>query len=166
MEKTVGIFLAQLNHRTGLKQPHFFNHIENDVRKFVYSVGTVGLDSAKIYKRKVGVRIAFFGGNADFWWRRMIVKFYPESFQKLEGSFFRQGSVGYAFLVKRIKMLVEPSRVKGIPGIYFGNDSQMDKPVILQGFVERLRRMGRNVFANPGYFFQFGFTHRIFFQIS
>ena len=47
-------------------------------------------------------------------------------------------------------MLVEPPGVEGVPGVVFDDDAEMDEPVMLEGFPEVPRGVGRDPLADFG----------------
>ena len=61
-------------------------------------------------------------------------------------------------------MLVQPAGVEGVPRIELGNHSQMNKPIILKGFMKGLRCIGRDVAAHLCHSGQFRFTYIVFFK--
>ena len=63
-------------------------------------------------------------------------------------------------------MLVEPAGIKTVPGINFRNHSEMNKPVMLQGFVKALWSIRRNPLTNTGHFHQFDFPVFIGFDLG
>ncbi len=131
MDKPVRIFSADLNGRTGLKQAHVFDDIEQKIGDIVHPVGAVRFHTAKVDLCKIGVGAAFSRRHAYFWRCRLVVELDPEAMQQLFGSLAGQGAVFDAPLVKWIQMLVETPRIEGIPGIELGGHPQMNEPVIL-----------------------------------
>ena len=45
-QKPIRIFFAYLDHGTGLENPHFLHHIQDQIGEFIHSVRTIRLDSA------------------------------------------------------------------------------------------------------------------------
>jgi len=81
----------------------------------------------------------------------VIVELDPERLQEFLGTLTGQGADRDLFLVKRIQVLIQSTRVESIPGVQFGNYADVNKPVVLQGFPKSLRRLGWNALANLGH---------------
>jgi len=92
-EKGIRSLARDLNHGARLKNPHLFDDVEEQVRKLVDAVRSVGFKPAEVDQRKISIRSALFGGDADFRRGGLIVELNPEAFEKLPGKILAQRAV-------------------------------------------------------------------------
>ena len=153
---------TDMNGTSRLQDMQFLNRFKHDIGNFAYPVAAVGFHSSDIQVGKVVVGSAFLGGNTDLRRCRMVIYLDKEAGHQLFGFITGKGPRSYFFFIERSQMLVEMSRVHGIPAVQFGNGSQMDKPIHLDSFPIRTGSMGRNPTANFSYLTKFGSPHRVF----
>ena len=165
LHEAIGILLADLHRRTGLQQPHVFDHVEEEVGHVVDGIGAIDLHAAGVDLREVGVGAALGRSHAHFGRRGLVVELDPEALQQLFGLIARQRPGGHFALIERIQMLIEMAGAEGIPRVEFGGDAQVHEPVILQRFPEVARRLRGHVRAHFGDALQFLLALRIAFLL-
>ena len=134
-----------------LKKFHFIHTFQYQITYFIDAVPSIRCDSTCIDICKICIGAAFFQRDSDFWRCRLIVKFYPQTFQKFFCFVIVQNSIVYVFSIKSYQMLIKSSRTVGIPRIQFACHSQMYKPVHLNCLPVSLRFVSRHntaVFCN------------------
>ena len=162
-QELIRIFFAYLDHRTRLENPHFLHHIQDKIGEFIHGVRSIRLDSSGVDQGKIRIRTALLSRHSHFRRGRLIVKFHPEGLEEFSGFFFRQSFIFPFFLEKRIQMLVQPSGIKGIPCVEFDDHTEMNKPIILEGFPKIARSIGRHSQTHLRNHFQLLFPFGIFF---
>jgi hypothetical protein len=63
-EKPVGILFTQLDHGTGLKQPHLFDNVQNQEGQFVNRIASYPSSRRPGNQSKIGIGSALFGGHS------------------------------------------------------------------------------------------------------
>src|SRR5208337_3864780 len=152
LKEALRALLAQLQVRGRLKQPHFVDHLENQVSDLVDAIRAIRFEASIVDVGKVGVSAALRSRHADLGRRGLIVEFHPKAFEQFLGPVTSERSVGETLLVKGVKMLVQPPRAEGVPGIQFADYAQVREPVGLQGLPEISRCMCWNAPADVRYF--------------
>ncbi len=155
-DEPVRILLGHLDRGTRLHEPHLLDHIQDQVGHVVDAVGAVLLHAAGVDLGEVGVRAALGGRDPNLGRGRLVVEFHPQALEQLLRLLAGQCPLIQALFVEQIQVLVKPAGAEGVPGIHLGRDAQMNEPVVLQGFPEVPRRMGRDVRTNLGDSFELG----------
>ena len=88
---------------------------------------------------------------------------HPHALQQLDGFLLGEPPLVHVLLEVRIHVLVHPAVGDDGAGLLLDARKHLDKPLRLQGFVERRGRMLRNAFADPGDLGQLRFALRVFF---
>ena len=144
-----------------LQQVQFFEDFEHDIRYFARSVATIGLHATYINIGKVVVRTAFLCRNTHFRRCRMVVYLNKEARHQFLCLLAGQSPVFQSLFIERSQMLVEVSRIHGIPSIQFRDCPKVNEPIHLDSLPEVARRMSRHPATNFSNALQFRLANRV-----
>ena len=134
--------------RARLQQVHLLDHVQQQIRHLVRTVGCVGKQSAETDVGEVGVGAALGRRDSDFRRRRVVVELDEQRLEQFSRRLAGEAPLVEAALEERSEVLVQVPWAERVPAVELRYHPEMTEPVRLECLVKIPGGLGRDTPAH------------------